>query len=356
MEALTISKDLSLFPSESGNMSVYHKVSRKTYQLGVKEARTLLCFDGVRSVSEVQALCSWYDLEQVEALIQALIPLGFFQEHPISRKIDPTRLRLRLFNPNRLFSQHGHLTKILSRGIFLVCPSLFLIGALTLLLSFLGVLPRPDLREVLQYYSHFHTGDAVALLGLNLLFLGLHELGHAIIARFYGVNVPEIGLMLYFLLPVAYTNVSGLHLLSNSRYKLRILMAGSYVNLALMGLSFLLLYFAPSALVGAYAAASVLINLGTILLNCVIFMKFDGYYILEILLNEPDFHENALRSLRTELALLGRKHVAERREFHRMLRSQPESGLRHLCGCAYALLSVLFIPILVGSSLLSILF
>ena len=25
MEALTISKDLSLFPSESGNMSVYHK-------------------------------------------------------------------------------------------------------------------------------------------------------------------------------------------------------------------------------------------------------------------------------------------------------------------------------------------
>lgn len=354
MNTLTISKELDLFPMDGGKLSVFHKTSRKTYQLGEKESRTLLCFDGTRTQEEVQALCPWYDPAQLSALVQAMIPLGFFREHPLKRKLDLLHLRLQLFNPDRLFSPKGHGTKLLARSIFLLCPGLLLLSLAMLLLMRTGVLPQPELSGAIQYYMHFSAWDVLGVLLLNLLCLGLHELGHAIVARYYGVNVPEIGVMLYFLFPVAYTNVSGLHLLTDRRKQLRILLAGSYVNLGLIGLSLLLLYFIPTPAIAAYATASILINLGTILLNCVIFLKFDGYYILEILLDEPGFRETAMQHFRMELSLFGRKHQAERKALHSELRKNPEESLKHLCYCAYSVLSTLFIPVLVGNTVLAV--
>ena len=347
-------KELDIFPQENGKVTVYHRKTRKTYSLGAKEAQVLQCFDGVNTLEAVQIACPFYSEEEIAKLTQAFCDLGFFEGHQKKRYFNPLKIHLRLLNPNNIIACDSTAASILSRSILYGCPVVFLLGLVTLLLNRLGVIvPQFSAEAVVSGYMQMDATDILLLFLINFLCLSAHELAHAITARRCGVNVPEIGIMLYCLVPCAYTNISGIRLLKSDRRKIAVLLSGSCMNLGIAGACMIAFWFTANLTVGVFLIAAIVMNLGTVFLNGVCFLKFDGYYILEVLLNEPAFHEKAMLHLKQCLMLAGEKYRTELAAFHKSLRQSEQAAVQHLFYCTYAILSVVFVPVLIGNVIFS---
>lgn len=138
------------------------------------------------------------------------------------------------------------------------------------------------------------------VLPITLLVLSLHEMGHAIVARCLHINVPEIGLMLYWFMPYAYTNLSGIVFLEKRSHRLLALFAGLFVNVMLAGIGLLLL---PVTAGTAYAFCLwfAVSNLSIILVNLVVFLKLDGYLILEECVGMKGLRRNAFAFVKNSI-------------------------------------------------------
>lgn len=350
----TICKELDFFPMEDGKTTVYHRKTKKTYTLGAKESQALLCFNGINTLQDIQVLCPYYTPEQIGQLAEAFLKLGFFKEVQPKQKFNPLKLRFRLFNPNRLIRHGSGWTSVLSKLSLIGGPVLFLLGVIVVISAWhLGAFPQPKLLAMADRLQHLSVWDILLLLLINFVSLAAHELAHAITARSYGVNVPEIGVMLYCLMPCAYTNLSGIHLLKSTGQKLAALLSGNCTNLCFAGLCLLFLPCITNPAVAVFFVMTAALNLATVLLNGVFVLKYDGYYILEILLDVPELREKALPYLHQCLQLHGRQNAEQRAKLCQTLQDSPQAAAEHFLYCTYAVFSILFIPLLVGITVFS---
>lgn len=112
---------------------------------------------------------------------------------------------------------------------------------------------------------------------ISLLFT--HEMGHALSAKAFGVNCKEIGLGLYIIFPVLYTNLGESWRLFKEK-RVIINLSGIYFQLilgSLLGFSALMV----NSTIFTYLFFS---NLLIILLNLNPFIKLDGYWVVSDLL------------------------------------------------------------------------
>lgn len=122
----------------------------------------------------------------------------------------------------------------------------------------------------------------------------LHEMGHALVATYYGVRVAHMGVAFVVLWPMLYTDTSESWRLRSHRQRLAISIAGISVEMALAGLSTLawaLMDDGPARQAALYLATTGWVL--TLALNVSPFLRFDGYFILSDLLDFPNLHERA---------------------------------------------------------------
>lgn len=132
---------------------------------------------------------------------------------------------------------------------------------------------------------------AGACIGLSKL---LHEFGHAFTAARYGCRVPAMGVALIVFWPVFWTDVTEAWKLRERRPRLAIGSAGVVVELALATLATWAWVLLPDGALrnGAHLLAGSAWLL-TLAINLNPFMRFDGYYLLSDLLDEPNLQARA---------------------------------------------------------------
>ena len=151
----------------------------------------------------------------------------------------------------------------------------------------------------------------LALYGLTLLAVkAAHEFGHAFVARHHGCRVPTMGVAFMVMWPVAYTDTSEVWRLADARARLQVALAGVRTELTIAAWATLAWALLPDGT--ARTAAFILATLtwvGTVLVNLSPFMRFDGYFALCDLLDQPNLHERsfALARWRLRRVLLGWK-------------------------------------------------
>ena len=339
MKMYQIGSHIEAYPHEETKLSIYNKSTGKTFVLGEKESGVFKCLNGANSVDDVYEACQYYTKEEIIELISAFEKIGLFESG--KRKFNPLKIKMRLFNPNRFFKAEGLMTRILHYFTLFGWVIALIIGVFLFRWSMND--PMIYVSNVLLEFSSIGIWDVVLLVVLSLICLSLHEFAHMITARRYGVNVPEIGVMLYFLIPCAYTNITGINLLKSKGKRLVVLLSGSLLNLGIIGICFVLMAMMTSPVVGMYVAIIILVNLGTIFMNTLVLLKFDGYYILETILDEPGFREKAITHLLGCFRLLMGKNKEEKKSVS--LKLKDESALLlHLTYCFYALISLSYIP------------
>ena len=139
-----------------------------------------------------------------------------------------------------------------------------------------------------------HPTTAGSLFAVFVVTRGLHELGHAMMCKRFGVRCPDIGLFIILGAPCVYCDVSESWQLPQRWQRAAVAAAGMYVELIVATLAAWVWLATVDGPLSTLALQTMLVcSLSTIVINANPLMRFDGYYILADLLDEVSLRSKA---------------------------------------------------------------
>ncbi len=170
----------------------------------------------------------------------------------------------------------------------------------------------------------------LAIVGLKVL----HELGHAMVAKRLGAEVPEMGILLLAFLPCLYCDVSDIWRLPKKWQRMAVSAAGMGVELVVASIATFVWWFSEPGLINLLALNVMMVaTVGTLAINANPLLRYDGYYLLMDLTETPNMWQRSREALRS---LLGRW-------FFRPTRGEPAPPREPLWLAGYAALSSLYL-------------
>lgn len=277
-------------------------------RLNAAAASWLDDLDGSRSVSEILRDRSADDdtaqqfFDALQLLASAgMVDLGsagdharLFAQHEIGksqenqRKRNPLAIRFALLDPDRWLSRHQH-----RWSWFFSRPFVALAFVVIGLALHAGVVNFAGLR-----HSWIELADTPAhwwWYGLLFPILKLlHEMAHAICIKRWGGSVHEAGITLLVFMPVPYVDASDSWLFDNRRQRLITAAAGIIAELLVVSIAIVIWSVIEPGLLRSIAFAVIVLGtLSTLFFNANPLLRFDGYFILQDILDIPNLGTRA---------------------------------------------------------------
>lgn len=223
-------------------------------------------------------------------------------------RLNPLSFRLGLFNPATL------LEWVYPRLQWLLTARALALWCMLTMLALVGVVANwPDVRRYAS--AHFMTPAFMAMVWLMYpLMKAVHELGHALMLRRFGCEVPEVGVSFLLFVPMPYVDASAANRLTSRLERGLISAAGIMVELAMAAIGLGIWLVVEDGVLRELAF--VLMTLGglsTLMFNGNPLMKFDGYFVACDAFDLPNLAQRSARVNETMWAQL----------FQRLLRRMP---------------------------------
>lgn len=233
--------------------------------------------------------------ETLERFVERLRGLGLLADERTTTPPRPQRriagdlfyLRLKAFDPNRLFSW------LIGPVQFLFTP-LFVASSAALIVFALGltVANWPEISR--EFLGLFQFESLLLAWIVALAVITLHEFAHGLTCKHFGGHVRELGFLLLYFQPAFYCNVSDAWLFPEKSKRLWVTFAGAYFELFLWALATLVWRLTDTdttinhlaLVVVATSAVKSLFNLNPLI-------KLDGYYLLSDWLDIPNLRRKA---------------------------------------------------------------
>ncbi|MEE8404951.1 MAG: hypothetical protein V3S17_06135 [candidate division Zixibacteria bacterium] len=240
--------------------------------------------------------------EDVAAFVEQLDKLFFLEtnrsEQEISRASYQTRreeslfsrllfIRLKAFDPTKLLNILVKLYRPFHSLFWFVLATLVIIAGIVLFAA-------NQSQFSFSISAIFNFGSIVAIVISLFIIVILHEFSHAIICRYFGGEVREIGFLLMYFQPCFYSNLSDAWLFEKKSHRLAVTAAGPYFQMILFA-------FAVGVwrvtMIGSFvnniAYLIILVTFITFLFNFNPLIKLDGYYLLSDWLDIPNLRSKA---------------------------------------------------------------
>jgi putative peptide zinc metalloprotease protein len=192
--------------------------------------------------------------------------------------------------------------KFLARTIGLVRPFLTVYGALLWLavVGTAGVLVGMHWSELTENVVDrvFSAQNLVVLLLAYPFVKIVHELGHGYMAKAWGGEVHEMGIMLIVLMPIPYVDASAASEFRSTHRRVLVGAAGIIVELFLASLAVFFWLSLDQGVLRSVAYNVILIgSVSTILFNGNPLLRYDGYYVLADILEIPNLAQRGAQYL-----------------------------------------------------------
>ncbi|MBS0207951.1 MAG: hypothetical protein JSS27_03260 [Planctomycetes bacterium] len=293
---LRLRADLTIAPHDDASFVIEDPLSGKYFLVGKAEWSFLKQLDGsctvgeaigraatqagretVLSEQEGIAVARWLITQSLARPVEFLAGATASERPRDQASVkwpNPISLSLGSFNPDRMLVAVGERLGWLWSGWFFAlwsCIALATIVKLGMQLSHWQALPE----HVLDRNNWLRMGAVWCVLKL------IHEFGHGLSCRHYGIPVRRAGLLLVFLSPVPFVDVSGSWRLASRGQRMSIAAAGMYLELLIAFGAILLWKPATRETFDLLCQDIVaLAGLNTIVFNANPLMRFDGYYLL----------------------------------------------------------------------------
>jgi molybdopterin/thiamine biosynthesis adenylyltransferase/Zn-dependent protease len=327
-------------PDTETRLILNHDTNRYV-RIGLREYEWLGLLDGQVHVSELPALFHRDPLFVKELLDRMhAAKLIFFSDEavklvPLERPTTPVtvkrfewtqfgQMRIHLGQARGLLERISRL-RILSNRLLLV----FSLGVSIAGLVFgLEILQSADLTRRLQNYP-WHWWQIVGMAALVFFTTVVHEMGHGVACTYFGAPVRSIGIMLYYLQPAAYVDITDAWVLRNKWHRVAISFAGIYVQLIINNLA-VILWFVLRA--GHHdndlLVIFISLNLSIIVFNLLPFVRLDGYWMLSNIVAVPNLRDRAMEWCRVYLvSLITRRPIDARRLRYNAVLTMPPLSL-----------------------------
>lgn len=320
--------------------------------------------DGKRTLSQVEQMLlskkRYFDEEHVAGdvhhMLEKLLAWGFVE------RIDRERLEYTDGKEKNkagcdLFPwlQPGHIGWIFAPFVQWVLKLVLVLGGIILIVE-------PQSRPRMEHF--FWTDDPLLPLlssfVLGWVLLALHESGHFLTAKYYGLRASfSLGVRMYFL--VAQTHVYSIFLASKSQRR-HIFLAGVFVDMVIMALSILVVATAGRGWIDcpgwvcAFLQQVILLQWLGIIWQCFFFMKTDVYYVLADAVGCMKLLPHTQSYLVRKAVVLGRELSFLPRKFRTWCRKQKLPHLHFATSVERELVPIYAFFVGVGVALLTVRF
>ncbi|QYK47357.1 MAG: PqqD family peptide modification chaperone [Phycisphaeraceae bacterium] len=223
-----------------------------------------------------------------------------FKKKAMSQAIGLMYFKMRLFNPDPLLTRiEPVLRPLLNKWGFLFWLAFVIFAAFRLA------------PEWAQLRSGVESAVAPANWGwMALVFVvtkAIHEIGHGVICKRFGGQVPEFGAMLLVLVPAPYVDASACWAFASKWKRIAVGAGGMIFELFIAAIAAHVWLATPQGELLHQIAYNAMLTAGisTVLFNANPLMRFDGYYILSDLLEVP----NLMQRSTSMLTHLCQKHI-----------------------------------------------
>jgi putative peptide zinc metalloprotease protein len=214
----------------------------------------------------------------------------------------PLYLRIRFFDPDRLFSHLVGTVRLFFTPAFLFVSAVVILAAFGVAVANWQDAVR-DLPRLLRY-------SAIPVMVAVVFFVvTAHEFAHGLTCKHFGGEVHELGFFLIYLQPALYCNVSDAWLFPEKSKRLWVAFAGPYFELFVWALATLAWRLTDVETWINYLGLIVMTTSGVkTLLNFNPLLKLDGYYLLSDWFEIPNLRQKGFSCLRDGIKkLLGGK-------------------------------------------------
>ncbi|SLN72104.1 M50 family metallopeptidase [Roseisalinus antarcticus] len=200
----------------------------------------------------------------------------------------PLSFRLPLFDPDPLLSRTLPLVRWLVGPLGVALWLALVVWALS------GVIREFDTIRAAVTDQVLSAGNLALIAAIYVPIKLLHELAHGWVAKRYGVDVHDFGLMFLVFMPVPYVDITAAGALPGRGQRIFVSAAGIMVETALAAGAFLFWRDMEPGLARAALFNVMLIGgVSTVLVNGNPLLRFDGYFILSDLLGIPNLAKRA---------------------------------------------------------------
>ena len=208
--------------------------------------------------------------------------------------------RMRLFNPDGIISAIEPVLRPLIGRVGLAIWAVFVLFTLSRLVAHSEAL-RDGFKDAIA------PGNWAWLMVVYVVAKALHELGHGVICKRFGGQVPEFGAMLLVLVPSPYVDASACWAFASRWQRMAVGAGGMIFELFFAGImAHVWMTTSPGMLMHQLAYNAMLTaGLSTVLFNANPLMRFDGYYIFSDLVEIPNLMQRSFQHLQ----YLMQKHV-----------------------------------------------
>lgn len=300
---------------EENEYIIENKLNNSYIKMGKNETEFLLSFSpeykGIENTN--------FNEEQKDYLIKTFLNLKLLKDENNSdelktsifdslKRLDISKIKLYTCNPDKWFAKILPITKLLtSKRAAGIYAAIIIIAMMVA-----GYNKDIILNRLSTFTTDINVANIINLYILIILTIGIHEFSHGITCKKYTNKVSELGIMLLYLQPVMYCNVSSIYLIKNKRHKIIVFMSGIISQLILSSVAILVYFlfdlFGYRINILIYYS---LTNLGVAIYNLVPLIKLDGYWVISTLLDIKNLRE---KSINLVLALILRANIKERND------------------------------------------
>ncbi|MCP4042407.1 MAG: peptidase M50, partial [Gammaproteobacteria bacterium] len=161
--------------------------------------------------------------------------------------------------------------------------------------SLLALANFPDLNAAVDK-GILSPGNLVSILLVFIAIKTLHEFAHAFAVKMWGGDVHEMGITLLVLAPVPYLDASATWGFRDKHKRMLVGAIGILVELFLAALAlFVWLLVEPGPVQDGALNALLVASVSTLLFNANPLLRFDGYYVLQDLIEIPNLYSRSSR-------------------------------------------------------------
>lgn len=299
-------------PDPQSSIVVKDPIAQRFYRFTWVQARVLHGLDGLSDPATIAAAASEQcqikvEQSQVEEFINKLQGLLLLDSELSWSRLEKASerkhrflesllsIKIHAYNPDRLLAQ---IERRWSRFFF---------GAAFQVLAWAsvaaaGILSIVNWNQLFLSLPQIFTLYSVPLiLIVAFAVMTIHEFGHALTLKHFGGKVNEMGLLILYLIPGFYCNVSDAWLL-RKRERVLVSFAGGFVQIVIWAWATILWRFlAPETLASracliaiAFCGIQTLFNLNPLI-------RMDGYYLLSDFLEVPNLRQKSFGYLKRKL-------------------------------------------------------
>lgn len=214
----------------------------------------------------------------------------FFERHQQDKRVarvraamNPLAIKIPVVDPDRFLNRALPWSRpVFGRWGALVWMIVVGLGIILTITSF------PALRHAVSL-DILAPANLVSMMLMFVLIKALHEFAHAITVKIFGGEVHEVGITLLVMIPVPYVDASATWAFREKQKRMLVGAVGILAELFIASLALTLwLAVEPGLVRDAALNAFLIASVSTLLFNANPLLRFDGYYVLQDLIEIPN--------------------------------------------------------------------